>query len=128
MIYVFECSIPTVWWLTESWGKGTSDAGFLQLDFIHGLKESDGHVALKLSLQSHCAVSEKLACQHALVSCLFHAEKTASLLIETAEMITQAVAWEAIYTDTEGERAIYLEKFTIESLDRMNNSWRKINT
>lgn len=70
-------------------------------------------------------MSEKLACQCVLVSCRFHAEKTTSLLIETAEMITKAVALEAIDTNTEGERAIYLEKFTIKLLDRMNNSWSK---
>lgn len=78
-----------------------------------------------LSFQSHWTVSEKLDCQCVLVSCLFHAERTTSLLIETAEMITKAVAWENIYINTEGERAFYLEKFTVKLLDRMNNSWSK---
>lgn len=51
--------------------------------------------------------SEREASLSVLVSGLFRAERTASLLTETAK-ISKAVAWEAIYTDTGRERAVYL--------------------
>lgn len=73
-------------------------------------------------------MSERPACQHVLVSGLAHAERTASLLIETAEMIIKAEAWEAMYTSTGGKKGFLFVKVHHQIIGQDKQLMEKINT